>query len=292
MKNLYSKIYKYIEESVNIEFEACGIKYLDGNYESKFRSSFYSLFSVVEKGGVESILKLKDKTVKIKRNELIACYIPRETPGKTMFSGKEEVAILWSRMNFNIFGSLDLLDFFEIPYVFDPAVSAEILSINQDLHMLETQKDNDPLRSLIKRKKLCFQMLDLILTCAVPKTDSGRKFAAIEEFLPIINYINKNRRQKISNRDLAKLTHLSLSRFCHKFKTIFGLSPRKYIQQLRFLEISRLLADTNTRINEIAAEYGFSDQFHFSRAFKSASGYSPREYRDMVRAAKGKLFSS
>ncbi|MDD5596955.1 MAG: AraC family transcriptional regulator [Victivallaceae bacterium] len=292
MKESYLKIYKYIEESLDIEFEACGIKHLDGNYESKFRSSFYSLFSVVKKGRIESILRLKDKTLKIKRNELIACYIPRETPAKTMLSGVSEADILWSRMNFNIFGSLDLLDFFEIPYVFAPAAGAEILSLNQRLHMLEAEKDNDPLRSLIKRKKLCFQMLDLILTCAVPKTDCGRKFAAIEELLPVVNYINKNCRQKISNRDLAKLTHLSLSRFCHKFKTVFGLSPRKYIQQLRFLEISRLLADTNTRINEIASEYGFSDQFHFSRAFKSASGYSPREYRNLVKAAKGKLFSS
>ena len=103
MNNPTVKIYKYIEKSISIEFEACELKRLDCNYESTFRNSFYSLFSVIEKGQVESILKLKNADIKIERDELTACYIPREVYAKTMFLNSSMVDILWSRMNFNIF---------------------------------------------------------------------------------------------------------------------------------------------------------------------------------------------
>jgi AraC-like DNA-binding protein len=292
MKNQSKKIYKYIEENVNIEFEACELKHLDQNYESKFRNSFYSLFSVIKKGRVESIFKFKNENIRVERNELTACYIPREVYAKTMLLHSSEADILWSRMNFNIFGSLDLLSFFDAPLVFDLESSKKINSINQELYNLELERSSESIRSIVKRKKLCFDMLELVLGVSSLKKNGIKKLTGIDEFLPVIDYINNNYKQKITNDALARLTHLSLSRFCHKFKSFMGVSPYQYTQQLRFFKISKHLANTNLRISEIAYEHGFSDQFHFSRAFKAMTGYSPLQYRKLSQNAKGALFSN
>ena len=290
MENQSKEIYQYIEKNISIEFEACGSKHLDQNYESKFRNSFYSLFSVIEKGQVDSILRLQNENIKVERNELIAFYIPREMYAKTVLSGSFEADILWSRINFNIFGSLDLLSFFDAPFIFDAESSRKMKSINHKLYNLE--QSNESILSIIKRKRLCFDMLELMLEVSSLRKGGSKKLNGIKEFLPVIDYINNNYKQKITNDALAQLTHLSLSRFCHKFKSFMGVSPYQYAQQLRFLKISKQLANTNFRISEIAYEHGFSDQFSFSHAFKSMTGYSPKQYRNLSKNTKGALFSN
>jgi AraC-like DNA-binding protein len=41
----------------------------------------------------------------------------------------------------------------------------------------------------------------------------------------------------------------------------------------------RRLRDSDRAVAEIAAEVGFADPFHFSRAFKRVMGVAPRGYR-------------
>lgn len=46
------------------------------------------------------------------------------------------------------------------------------------------------------------------------------------------------------------------------------------------LEARRLLGFTPLSVKEIAARLGYADPFHFSRAFKGATGLSPQAYRE------------
>jgi len=288
MENSTDTIYKYIRRSVSAELEVSALLRLNRHYESKFRSNFYSIFAFMEKGQAESILKLKNENIKIKRSRGTASYIPREVYVKSKSVASSETNIAWSGMNFNIFGSLDLLSFFEVPFLFDCESSEKIKVINQELYNLELEKNKESIHAIVKCKRLCLEMLELILALSPFKKDGIEKLIGVREFFPVINYINGNYQQKISNSDLARMMHLSLSRFIHKFKFSMGVSPQQYIQQRRFLNISRLLASTNLRINEIASEHGFSSQFHFSNAFKSATGYSPQQYRKLLK--EGALF--
>ena len=43
---------------------------------------------------------------------------------------------------------------------------------------------------------------------------------------------------------------------------------------------AKLLEDPGHTVKQVAAELGFRDAFHFSRAFKNVFGVSPRSFRE------------
>jgi AraC-like DNA-binding protein len=64
-------------------------------------------------------------------------------------------------------------------------------------------------------------------------------------------------------------------------------SLSRYIQELRLERCRKILEDptqAHRTLTEIAFAWGFSDQSHFSRAFKSAYGVTPRDFRAGERA--------
>ncbi|MGL6198512.1 MAG: response regulator transcription factor [Lachnospiraceae bacterium] len=64
------------------------------------------------------------------------------------------------------------------------------------------------------------------------------------------------------------------------FKAEFGISPSKYIGELR-LNMAKKLIENNPDIilKDVADMTGFSDSFYFSRVFKAHEGISPSDYK-------------
>lgn len=85
---------------------------------------------------------------------------------------------------------------------------------------------------------------------------------------------------------LAKLAHLSPSRFRTLFKLQTGRSPAEFIVRQRMTRARILLANPTLSVKEIAAMCGYPDPLHFSRAFRQADGLSPSQYRDAVFAGR------
>ena len=74
--------------------------------------------------------------------------------------------------------------------------------------------------------------------------------------------------------------HVNPAYLTRAFKEAFGVSPGRYVLDLRISSARKLLEEEPTmEIKEIAAELGYSDQCYFSRAFRRMVGMSPLEYR-------------
>lgn len=58
-----------------------------------------------------------------------------------------------------------------------------------------------------------------------------------------------------------------------------GQTPVKYLSELRMVTAKQLLLDTDLSVKEIGEQVGYSDPFHFSKAFKQLVGVSPAQYR-------------
>jgi DNA-binding response OmpR family regulator len=79
--------------------------------------------------------------------------------------------------------------------------------------------------------------------------------------------------------ELARVAALSTDRLVHAFREALGMSPKAFAKRLRVAVASRLLRETDLKLEEIGSRTGFSDGSHLSRTFEEATGVRPGEYR-------------
>jgi AraC family transcriptional regulator len=95
----------------------------------------------------------------------------------------------------------------------------------------------------------------------------------------IVDYIQANLAEDNSLGALAGLAEVSPYHFCRAFKQSTGVSPHRYILQLRIEEAQRLLKRTTLAISAVAKRLGFSDQSHFTMVFRKIVGTTPARWR-------------
>ena len=88
-----------------------------------------------------------------------------------------------------------------------------------------------------------------------------------------------NYQRELSVEELADVCKLNRSYFSKLFKDSMGCPPQEFLICLRLAHAADLMKGTRKTIGDIAARCGYPNQLHFSRAFKSVYGISPREYR-------------
>lgn len=109
---------------------------------------------------------------------------------------------------------------------------------------------------------------------------ADRDFAPSPEFGPVLAYLRDRFHAPITNRQLARLAHMSVRAFERKFHTSFHVTPQRYLRKLRLRMACRALVYTGQSLAEVASGCGFSDQSHFTRVFRQQFGLTPREYRE------------
>jgi YesN/AraC family two-component response regulator len=95
----------------------------------------------------------------------------------------------------------------------------------------------------------------------------------------IDDYLDHNFDQEISISAMAEIVSLSESSFSRNFKLATGKSPYQYVVERRIEEAKRLLRNTDQSIAEIGLSVGYSNQAHFSTAFRKMLGVTPGAYR-------------
>ncbi|MEM1200138.1 MAG: AraC family transcriptional regulator [Pseudomonadota bacterium] len=81
-----------------------------------------------------------------------------------------------------------------------------------------------------------------------------------------------------NNRELAELSHLSLSRFAELFPLKVGLSPQAYLRKWR-LTLARRDVEGGVQVQSVARKLGYSSAEALTHAFKREFGAAPRSLR-------------
>jgi len=93
------------------------------------------------------------------------------------------------------------------------------------------------------------------------------------------DFLKNNFATEVSIAAAARKAGLSEGSFRRLFKAEYGLSPKKFLLDLRISCACRLLADTRTGILQISEECGFCNLSNFNRRFKSALKCTPAGFR-------------
>ena len=97
-------------------------------------------------------------------------------------------------------------------------------------------------------------------------------------------YIQRNYRHPLTLAQVAHHVALSPNYLATLFKRQFGRTIIDFLTEVRVEEAKRLLAETDRKVAEIAYDVGYHSPYYFSRAFKKASGRSPKAYREAARS--------
>lgn len=124
-------------------------------------------------------------------------------------------------------------------------------------------------------------LLELIYSISDSLTRSGQKDQS-EIILPVLAFINTNYNKQISLDELAQKSGYSKSRFSHIFSNITGVTPMKYLNDIRLKVSCEMLSSTNYPITDVAFSCGFGDPLYYSRIFKKKYQIAPTEYRAIV----------
>lgn len=96
---------------------------------------------------------------------------------------------------------------------------------------------------------------------------------------PALQAIDRHLSEPLANPDLARLCGLGEDHFIRKFRQVIGLTPARYGMERRLTLAAEWLTTTRRTLEEISTAAGFTDRFHFSRAFKARLGVPPATYR-------------
>lgn len=96
----------------------------------------------------------------------------------------------------------------------------------------------------------------------------------------IMEFINKNYKDKLSLDQLSKNVYLSPVYICKVFKDETGESPISYLIRVRLEAACELLkGDRSMSIQEVAEAVGYDNVYHFSKQFKKLVGVSPTAFK-------------
>ena len=111
---------------------------------------------------------------------------------------------------------------------------------------------------------------------AFPEATAQEELAAAAQ-----EYLRQHYADVLSLSELAERFHVNPPYLARVFKRFAGVSPVRYVRELRIASARRLLEQRpSLGIKEVAALVGYPDQGYFSRVFKKATGSSPLEYRE------------
>lgn len=107
-----------------------------------------------------------------------------------------------------------------------------------------------------------------------------------------ISYMKENMHKKITVTELAKLACYSNSYYNKAFVNLMGISPIKYLTNLRVEKAKELLNTGMLSISEVSQQCGFDNLYYFSNAFKKNTGKRPSIYKSKNMSEKIQLQST
>ena len=107
------------------------------------------------------------------------------------------------------------------------------------------------------------------------------RFAASESafVLDAVKFCMDHYAEEITVEDIADAAGYSRSHFTRMFAAVHGISPGRYLREVRLGNAARMLQLESGNVKEIALRCGFPDESYFCKAFRLRYGVTPDLFR-------------
>lgn len=93
------------------------------------------------------------------------------------------------------------------------------------------------------------------------------------------DYMTSNFAEQVNINKLASIACMCPHHFLRKFKSTFGISPHKFLTNIRLENAVKLICETGLSVTEICLSCGYESLSAFGELFRKAYGLSPEMYR-------------
>lgn len=165
-----------------------------------------------------------------------------------------------------------------------------LLVINLTTNMIDNQKlANLTVPLIVSMQGQILQLVDLI-QAEIKQSPGSRALGYLYSYLysklldncapPSIQYISQHYDLPITVNQLADIENYNVTYYNDWFKQQTGLSPSLYLRNIRIDKAKELLSTTDCGVVDIALMVGYGSNAAFTRAFRSLTGVTPKDYRN------------
>jgi AraC family transcriptional regulator len=98
----------------------------------------------------------------------------------------------------------------------------------------------------------------------------------------VLDYMHAHLAHDVTLDHLSSVAGLSKHHFLRSFKASTGVTPHRFLTEIRLRRAADLLRSTSRTISGIGAQCGYRNGSHFAAAFRDFHGFSPAQYRQSL----------
>lgn len=221
----------------------------------------------------EGELQLEDRLFRLHAGDAMCLLIPQNHRYRLPEDSPE-----WKFIFLSLSGTEILRIWKEISNRFGPVVKLPLersKSIDRAFEILSTAESRK-VRSAFHASQLAYSFV----MCFYEEIEALR-FAASEAgfVLDAVKFCMDHYAEEITVDDIAEAAGYSRSHFTRMFSSVHGMSPGRYLREVRLGNAARMLQLDSGNVKEIALRCGFSDESYFCKAFRLRYGVTPDLFR-------------
>lgn len=140
---------------------------------------------------------------------------------------------------------------------------------------------NSGLRATRYTPELCRKLLEcLVLKIAEFRAPlDGVETLSFTTYRHCRDHIQQHFQRLENLRQVAAECHVGVAYLCRLFQRYDHQSPYQYLRRLKMTLAAEWLRQPGVLVKQVSERVGFTDPFHFSRAFKAVFGLPPEAFR-------------
>jgi AraC family transcriptional regulator len=177
----------------------------------------------------------------------------------------------------------DTLEFFQTLNNIEPEFQLQLSSLITHLDTQDYDNNStDEYLVFLLRHLIQTHQSGLSHSMKVNAIKPGTKTEIYRRLCVVKNILHSSYRDKLDLSAISNMACLSVPQLIRHFKSVFHVTPHRYLISIRLQHATELLKQTHMPVHEITWQCGFENASAFCRAFKQEYGVQPDRFRRIV----------